>query len=159
MKSDLRILNGYRVIFLPEHPRAMTTDNWDGYVYEHIVVAEKFLGRPLRDNEIVHHLNENRSDNRSKNLLVIEKSQHVKLHQWLIDKDKPEPEPLYCKVCLRTCESGDKYCSPDCYSIASRRVIRPSKDYLAFLIATKSFVAIGRMYGVSDNAIRKWASH
>lgn len=33
---------------------------------------------------------------------------------------------------------------------------RPSKEELLELIKTKSFLEIGRMYGVSDNAIRKW---
>lgn len=40
----------------------------------------------------------------------------------------------------------------------SRRKVkdRPSKDTLANLIQNHSFVQIGRIYGVSDNAIRKW---
>lgn len=33
---------------------------------------------------------------------------------------------------------------------------RPSKDSLENLIQNHSFVQIGRIYGVSDNAIRKW---
>lgn len=33
---------------------------------------------------------------------------------------------------------------------------RPSKEELLELIKTKTFVEIGKMYGVSDNAIRKW---
>ena len=34
--------------------------------------------------------------------------------------------------------------------------LRPNKDELLELIQTKPFTEIGRMYGVSDNAIRKW---
>ena len=37
-----------------------------------------------------------------------------------------------------------------------RNVKRPSRETLKKLIRTESFVGIGRMYGVSDNAIRKW---
>lgn len=33
---------------------------------------------------------------------------------------------------------------------------KPSKEELNKLIHEKSFVEIGRMYNVSDNAIRKW---
>lgn len=33
---------------------------------------------------------------------------------------------------------------------------RPSRDELKMLIRTKSFLEIGRMFNVSDNAIRKW---
>lgn len=38
----------------------------------------------------------------------------------------------------------------------NRTVKRPSRDELKQLIRTKSFLQIGKMYGVSDNAIRKW---
>lgn len=41
MKRSIRELNGYRVIYLPEHPKAMTSNNWLGYIYEHIVIAEE----------------------------------------------------------------------------------------------------------------------
>jgi hypothetical protein len=34
---------------------------------------------------------------------------------------------------------------------------KPEKDELKFLIENKTFVAIGEMYSVSDNAVRKWA--
>jgi hypothetical protein len=45
----------------------------------------------------------------------------------------------------------------NCSSLAKRKVQRPSKEELAYLIATYSFLAIGGKYGVSDNAVRKWA--
>lgn len=37
-----------------------------------------------------------------------------------------------------------------------RKVDRPTKEELLVLIQTKPFVQIGKMYGVSDNAVRKW---
>ena len=40
----------------------------------------------------------------------------------------------------------------------TRQVERPSKEELLREIATSSFSAVGRKYGVSDNAIRKWCS-
>lgn len=52
-----------------------------------------------------------------------------------------------------------KHCSQACAKRAKRRADRPSKEELAQLIKTKPFVQIGKMYEVSDNAIRKWANH
>lgn len=37
-----------------------------------------------------------------------------------------------------------------------RKVERPSLEQLRADLATMSFCAVGRKYGVSDNAVRKW---
>lgn len=52
---------------------------------------------------------------------------------------------------------GTIYCSQKCSSYSSRKVERPSEDQLKNDIDDMSFLAIGRKYGVSDNAVRKWA--
>ena len=41
-------------------------------------------------------------------------------------------------------------------ALNQRRVERPSKEVLSRLLQESNFTAIGRTYGVSDNAIRKW---
>lgn len=173
MKSEVRILNGYRVIFLPEHSRAMTNDNWKGYVYEHIVVAEENIGRSLKDDEVVHHLNGNRGDNRNNNLLILERSQHARLHAW-IDSGAPgletarknrvnsmktsHKEPAFCKVCKRTLQAKQsRFCCADCKALADRVAIRPTKTELKKDMQTMSFLKLGKKYGVSDNSVRKWA--
>ena len=69
---------GYMLIPCPKHPMAVS----GGYVLEHRLVAEKALGRHLKSNEIVHHINGNRADNRNKNLLICSPTYHA----WLESK-------------------------------------------------------------------------
>lgn len=174
-KCDFRVLNNYRLIYMPEHKRAMKTKNWNGYVYEHIVNAEIAIGRELKEKEVVHHLDGNRSNNRYENLLVLENSQHRKLHEWLdktgvlaeksasekgmnSEKSKINKEPQFCLSCGKTLQSKQtKYCSVECSKQMRRNARRPTKSQLAKDIKSMSWLAMGRKYGVSDNAVRKWA--
>lgn len=167
MKDEIRTLNGYRLILEPDHARAMSSDNWQGYVYEHIVVAESALGRGLSEAEVVHHLDGDRANNRSDNLLILDRGQHTKLHLWLsrgapgvkaMSGKAQEPKIAYCQVCERTLQGPQKhYCSEECRQQGSRRAKRPSPTELKRDMSRLSWLAIGEKYGVSDNATRKWA--
>ena len=47
---------------------------------KHRIIAERVLGRPLKTNEIVHHINLDKRDFRNCNLLICDKQYHAYLH-------------------------------------------------------------------------------
>lgn len=57
--------NGYVLVRMPDHPTAHR-----GYVYEHVLVAERVLGKPLPERACVHHVNGVKHDNRPSNLVI-----------------------------------------------------------------------------------------
>lgn len=67
---------GYIFIHSPEHPSK--TNGY--YVFEHRLVMEKHLGRFLTKDEIVHHINHVKSDNRIENLMLLSKADHNTIH-------------------------------------------------------------------------------
>ncbi len=77
--------DGYIAVYCPGAHGATK----EGYKMEHILVAENMLGRYLMDDEVVHHINKNRQDNRPENLMVMTASEHMSLHmkeRWAIKK-------------------------------------------------------------------------
>ena len=51
-----------------------------GYVYEHRLVAEEMLARPLLPTEQVHHRNGDTQDNRAANLIIMDSLASHKVH-------------------------------------------------------------------------------
>lgn len=69
---------GYVLVYCPTHPSAQK----NGSVQEHRLVMEEKLGRYLKSEEVIHHKNRNRSDNRIINLRLFKNhSEHRKYHE------------------------------------------------------------------------------
>lgn len=73
-----------------------------------------------------------------------------------IIKEEEKKVQYVCVQCNNNIVSKEGGICHHCASLNSRLVQRPSREELKDLIRTKSFLEISRIYGVSDNAIRKW---
>jgi len=74
--GKLKHSKGYVLVKDPSHPRSH-----NGYVLEHVLIAEKKLGRPLKTNEVAHHINGIKDDNRPENIEVMTRSAHSVHHR------------------------------------------------------------------------------
>jgi hypothetical protein len=86
-EGEIREWGEYRFMKKKGHPRA----NKSGYVREHLIVAEKMIGRHLifignnhPDNEVVHHIDHNKKNNNPNNLHICSSRKHHKIENTLI---------------------------------------------------------------------------
>ena len=66
---------GYMYVYFPDHPCAK-----DGWIAEHRLVMEALIGRRLKHDEVVHHINGKRTDNRKENLMLMSDKEHRRFH-------------------------------------------------------------------------------
>ena len=71
---------GYVRVYLPTSPMARK----DGWVFLHRAVMAEHLGRPLRPEEVVHHIDGNPGNNKLSNLMLFpNNAEHRKYHGQL----------------------------------------------------------------------------
>ncbi len=87
------------------------------------------------------------------------RQQSIKKHKERLSKQEKivKISCHQCKISFLPKNHSIRYCSGKCSQMAARKVERPTKGELVNLIQNLSWCAIGRKYGVSDNAVRKWA--
>ena len=129
----------------PEEPRrrAKNGNGWinDGYkmisvekkeMREHRYLMEKHLGRKLKKEEHIHHINRIKNDNRIENLRLMDIKEHGSL-EGKKAKGVPKPtavKPPTYKICLNCKEQfrikdsqfTTKFCSHKCYSIFKKGI-------------------------------------
>lgn len=118
---------------------------------------------------ILDHINGIGTDNRLVNLRIVCPNCAATLETHCGRNVAHEVVELNCERCGRRFarrHRTQRFCSRECGTRwprppheprpAARRVERPPYEQLVREIAETSYVAVGRKYGVSDNAIRKW---
>jgi hypothetical protein len=130
--------------------------------------GEIWRGRPM--GLILDHINGVRDDNRLENLRIVCPNCAATLDTHCGRKNRREPVERACLLCgstFRARYARQRYCSSACgmrsprpsRGVAKpdlRRVERPPYEQLVREIADAGYSAVGRRYGVSDNAVRKW---
>lgn len=99
-KGGRQTHEGRVLIRLPQHPQAHRR----GYVFEHVLVAERALGKLLPRGVVVHHVDENPLNNANVNLAILpSQGYHVSLHARLRIL-KAGGDPWTQRICC-TCKS------------------------------------------------------
>jgi len=82
IKEKLFDKDGYVTIYMPRHPFCNNSKR----VREHRLVMEKHIGRYLNPEEIVHHINGIKDDNRFENLKLFKNNSEHSYHHSVIRK-------------------------------------------------------------------------
>ena len=161
-------LNGYIAYYYPEHPRALS----NGCVYEHVLVAEKILNRYLNKGECVHHIDGNKMNNNINNLMIFATNgDHIAYHKgikailnengvyYCPDKgfciNNKTNRKNMCPFCNKNIKSIDAMMCLECYNKERAKHI-PTREKLIELVNSMSLSKIGKLYNVSDKAVKKW---
>lgn len=166
--KKIMICNGYPSIYLPSHSRAYSA----GWVYVHILQAEKLLNRPLNKLEAVHHEDENRMNFDLSNLVVFASdADHVAYHNG-VERVLLDNGTYYCpskgiKInnvyykrckCGGLCYIGSKMCR-HCSNKLVHDDLEKDRDKIKDLIRHNSFVKCGELLGCTDNGVKKKCQH
>lgn len=138
--------------------------------------GEMWRGRPM--SMILDHINGVRDDNRLENLRMVCPNCAATLDTHCGRRNRIERVRRHCLRCEKSfvpSYAKQRYCSRVCGvrwdrstlrsrrpglqgvpTPQARRVKRPPFEQLTEEIESTSYVAVGRKYGVSDNAVRKW---
>jgi len=112
---------GYKYVSLPKEHPFYEMVNTRGWVFEHRLIMANHLGRALMQNEIVHHLNGIKTDNRIENLEVMTASEHLGLHLGKKSVQRIQDLERTVKVLearIKILESKIKSPQADCFSPA-----------------------------------------
>lgn len=101
------------------------------------------------------HINGIRNDNRLENLQILCPNCHSQTKTFSGKNNHREKKKFTCSNCSKEKSAYGKLCVP-CARIKSRKALRPSKQELEKLVAEIPMTHIGKIYGVSDSAVKKW---
>lgn len=101
----------------------------------------------------INHIDHNPSNNNLSNLELVTRQENIEAYLDFYDM---RAKQFFCKDCGKIVTFQSIRCKT-CKDLKQRRVEdRPSKEDLIEELKNSNYTQMGRKYGVSDNAIRKW---
>lgn len=120
--------------------------------------SEVWQGKPIT--MVMDHINGVNDDNRIENLRMLCPNCNSQQSTFCRGRFFSQPiakEDKKCSQCNSRIHCQTKtYLCKECNGIKQRKVPRPSKEELEKLVSENSMVSLGKKFGVSDNAVRKW---
>lgn len=126
------------------------TDNYRGRHKESSKIKRKSASELVLSEDDIIERNELRKLKRRRDYRI--------LHNLPEDYERPNPTPKYCVFCGKEIKGKhkNKYCSVECYQEDTKGNRPQLIELIKSFIELGSFLKVGKKYGVSDNAVRKW---
>lgn len=143
---------GYEYFLDKNHPLA----NSQGKVYYHRHQASIKLNEWVSEENHVHHIDGNKSNNNIDNLEVVSKTEHRHIH--ILEKGYKLTEIIECKYCKKEFKqvlNSQIYCSLSCSTSDFQDKVIISKEVLEKLVWEIPTIKIAEMFNMSDVAIGK----
>jgi hypothetical protein len=165
-ESELRVDKTLKYVYFLDKKHPLSSGLNVGKVYYHRHLMSIKLGRWLLQEEVVHHIDGNRSNNSIDNLEVLSNTEHARSH--MADRVEANGDVLstieeyVCTYCKEIFEGNsrdlNKYCSVTCSSKDHIKDKDITKEVLQPLIDSGlSWVAMGKLFSYSDVGIKKRA--
>jgi HNH endonuclease len=143
----------------------------DKVIYIHREVAKDFLNRPLLPGEVVHHIDENKSNNQPENIIVFKtKADHARHHKLSADKQelflladgayicrqKPSKRCSVCSIAFVPVRKSQKFCCHSC-AAKSKQPIKNLNEVVDLhkAVWNKPVSQISKSMNISDRGLLK----